>query len=134
VCCRAPNLDVTPTSQGSEGGGATEGGGPQDLVTDAAHDSGDPTPEPDSAAGVVTANSSPTMTKSAAEASSSRTQPGAATPEIVSKVDTITSTGDTTTGDDDELKVVTRCPGLLDLGDVSLSEVMSMAHFTLHQA
>jgi hypothetical protein len=74
------------------------------------------------------------MTKSAAEASSSRTQPGAATPEIVSKVDTITSTGDTTTGDDDELKVVTRCPGLLALGDVSLSEVMSMAHFTLHQA
>jgi hypothetical protein len=51
------------------------------------------------------------------------------------EVDTTTTTGAVTAGDDndDELKVVTGHPGLRAPGDVSLSEAMFAAHFTLHQ-
>jgi hypothetical protein len=51
-------------------------------------------------------------------------------------VDTTTTVGATTAGDDndDELMVVIGHPRLRALWDVSLSEVMSVAHFTLCQA
>jgi hypothetical protein len=45
------NLNVTPASQGFGGSGATGGGDSPDPVADAAHGSGDLTPEPDFAAG-----------------------------------------------------------------------------------
>jgi hypothetical protein len=35
------NPDATPTSQGFKSDGTTRGGGPQDLVADAAHGGGD---------------------------------------------------------------------------------------------
>jgi hypothetical protein len=65
------NLDAKPTSQGSEGGGATRGGGPQDSAAGVAHDGGDLAPKPDSTAGVTAASAALTMTEPAAEASSS---------------------------------------------------------------
>jgi hypothetical protein len=52
------------------------------------------------------------------------------------EVDTTIATGDATIGDgdSDELEVVTRHPRPWALEDVSLSEVMGVAHFTLCQA
>jgi hypothetical protein len=117
-----------PASQGSRGSGATGGGGPRDPVADVAIGSGDSAPEPDSAAGAVAAGASLTMTELDAEASSSQTQQGAATPKIVPEVGTTAATGAATSGDgdDDELEVVTRHPGLRAPGGVSLSEVISV--------
>jgi hypothetical protein len=81
---------------------------------DAAHGGGDPTPEHDSTAGVMATGTAPTMSKPVVDVSSSQTQLGATTPEIVPEVDMTTTTGAATTddGDDDELEVVTGHPGL----------------------
>jgi hypothetical protein len=121
---------MTPVSQGFRGGG------PQDPVADAAHGGGDLAPEPDFTTGVVAAGTSLTMTEPATEVSPLWTQPGVATLKIVLEVDTTTSTGAATTGDgdDDELEVVTVHSGLRAPEHVSLSEAMSMSHFTRHQA
>jgi hypothetical protein len=76
---------------------------------DVAHVGGDPAPEPDSAAGVTTVGASLTLAEPTTEASSSRTQLGATTIEIMPEVDMTTATGATMAGDgdDDELIVVT---------------------------
>jgi hypothetical protein len=70
---------MAPASQGSEGCGATGGGGPHDLTTSVAHDGGDSAPEPDSATGVAAVGGALTMIELAVEASSSQTQSRAAT-------------------------------------------------------
>jgi hypothetical protein len=110
VCCRASNPDVTLASQGSRGGG------PEDPVADVAHGGGDPAPEPNSIAGAVVVGAALTMTEPAMEASSSWTQSGDTTPEIVPEVDRTTATTAATAGNgddvDDELEVVTGHPGL----------------------
>jgi hypothetical protein len=84
---------------------------------------GDPAPEPNSIASAAGVGTSLTMTEPAAE---------------VPAADTSTTTGVATTGnsndDGNELEVVMGHPGLQSPGHVSLSEVMSMAHFTLRQA
>jgi hypothetical protein len=128
ICCRSLNSCAMLTSQCSRGGGATGGGGPRDPVADVANGGGDPAPEPDSAAGTVAVSASLTMTKLGAEVSSSQTQQGAATPKIVPEVGTTAATGAAMSGDgdDDELEVVTRHPGLRAPGGVSLSEVISV--------
>jgi hypothetical protein len=72
------------------------------------------------------------------EASSSWTQSGDTTLEIVPEVDRTTATTAATAGNgddvDDELEVVTGHPGLWAPRHVSLSEAMSIAHFVLCQA
>jgi hypothetical protein len=127
---------MMPVSQGSRGGGATGAGGPQGLVADVVHSGGDPAPAPDSTVGVVATSTSLTMTEPAAEAPSLHTPSGATTPETMPEVDTTVATGDATIGDgdSDELEVVTGHPRPWALEDVSLSEVMGVAHFTLCQA
>jgi hypothetical protein len=76
---------------------------------DVAHVGGDPAPESDSAAGVTTVGASLTFVELTTEASSSRTQLGATTIEIMPEVDmtTVTSATMAGDGDDDELIVVT---------------------------
>jgi hypothetical protein len=78
------------------------------------------------------------MTELAVEAASSQTQSGAATPEIVPKVDTTTATGATVTGDDndnnDQIEGVMGHPGLRAAVHVSLFEAMGTTHFMLRQA
>jgi hypothetical protein len=96
------------------------------------------------------------MTELVAGASSSQAQPGAVTPETPPTVNAIITAGSgvpevlptedasfagggtAMTGDNDgdgnELEVVLRHPNFRAPRDVSLSEVMSMAHFAHHQA
>jgi hypothetical protein len=62
------------------------------LAVGEPHGGGDPAPKPDSTAGAAVAGGALTMTEPTIEASSSQTQSGAATPEIVPKVDTTTTT------------------------------------------
>jgi hypothetical protein len=130
-------MNTTPASQGSDGHGATGGGGPQDLAVGAAHCGGVLAPEPDSAAGVTAIGGATSMTGPAAGVVGAANNTGSGIPGVSPSVGVASTSGSTASADDgDELEVIMAHPRLRALGSGARlsSEVMGMDHFTLRHA